>query len=317
MPDSCLVTVVMALYHPNLKWLKEELASIENQTFRQFQLYIWNDDPHDEYPYETFFSLHLKHTPFKLFHGPNNMGSNKVFETLTTLVHTPYIAYCDQDDVWLPEKLSTLVSLIAHENVVLTFSDMYVMDGTSKIIADSITDIRPRQIIYSDDNLVSQLLAKNFITGCTILMQTQIAQKAVPLPDIFFHDWWFAVFAALSGKIEKADRPLMNYRVYRGNQSKPLAGIHSKAEYLEKYIKQYKQFIDLLSRYFAGDKRLQPYKRWSEARISYFQRPTWKNASYLWKRKNWAPSTTKLELLLPFIPSSIFSHFLRKIQSSQ
>lgn len=317
MSDSCLVTIAMALYHPNLKWLQEELVSIEKQTFRQFQLYVWNDDPNDSYPYESFFEQSLKHTPFKIFRGTNNLGSNKVFEKLTTLVHTPYIAYCDQDDVWLPDKLSVLVKLVTQKDAALAFSDMFVMNENSQVIADSITALRPRQIIYSGDNLVTHLLAKNFITGCTILMKTKTAQKAVPFPDIFFHDWWLAVFAALSGKIEKADRPLMNYRVYRGNQSKPLAGIHSKAEYLEKYIKQYKQFIDLLSRYFAGDKRLQPYKRWSEARISYFQRPTWKNASYLWKRKNWAPSTTKLELLLPLIPSSIFSHFLRIIQSSQ
>lgn len=317
MSDSCLVTIAMALYHPNLKWLQEELVSIEKQTFRQFQLYVWNDDPNDSYPYELFFEQSLKHTPFKIFRGTNNLGSNKVFEKLTTLVHTPYIAYCDQDDVWLPDKLSVLVKLVTQKDASLAFSDMFVMNETSQIVADSITALRPRQIIYSGDDLVTHLLAKNFITGCTILMKTKTAQKAVPFPDIFFHDWWLAVFAMLSGKIEKADRPLMNYRVYEGNQSKPLAEIHSKAEYLEKYIKQYKQFIDLLSRYFAGDKRLQPYKRWSEARISYFQRPTWKNASYLWKRKNWAPSTTKLELLLPFIPSFIFSLFLRKIQSSQ
>ena len=281
MSDSCLVTIVMALYHPNLKWLQEELVSIEKQTFRQFQLYVWNDDPNDSYPYESFFEQSLKHTLFKIFRGTHNLGSNKVFETLTTLVHTPYIAYCDQDDVWLPDKLSVLVNLVTQKDVVLAFSDMFVMNETSQIVADSITVLRPRQIIYTGDDLVTHLLAKNFITGCTILMKTKIAQKAVPFPDIFFHDWWLAVFAVLSGKIEKAGRPLMNYRVYEGNQSKPLAGIHSKAEYLEKYIMPYRQFIELVSRYFAGDKRLQPYKRWSEARISYFQRPTWKNASYL------------------------------------
>ena len=84
MSDSCLVTIAMALYHPNLKWLQEELVSIEKQTFRQFQLYVWNDDPNDSYPYESFFEQSLKHTPFKIFRGTNNLGSNKVFEKLTT-----------------------------------------------------------------------------------------------------------------------------------------------------------------------------------------------------------------------------------------
>lgn len=315
--DSILVTVAMAIYRPNIEWLKEELSSIAAQTYKHFQVYAWNDDPNDEYDYDFLFSQYLKDIPFRIYHGSQNLGSNKVFEKLTRLAKTLYIAYCDQDDVWLPEKLSVLLHLFDDENVTLACSDMYVIDENSKVVSNSITKIRPRQILYSGPDMIAHLLAKNFITGCTMMMKTEIARKAIPFPRFFFHDWWLASFAALLGKIKISDRPLMNYRVYEGNQSKPLAKIHSKAEYLEKYIIPYRQFIELVSRYFAGDKRLQPYKRWSEVRISYFQRPTWKNASYLWKRKDWAPSTTKLELLLPFIPSFIFLLFLRKIQSSQ
>lgn len=114
------------------------------------------------------------------------MGSNKVFEKLTELVQTPYIVYCDQDDVWLPEKLSALLYLFDDENVTLTCSDMYVMDENSKVISDSITKVRPRQILYSGADMISHLLAKNFITGCTMMMKTEIARKAIPFPTFFF-----------------------------------------------------------------------------------------------------------------------------------
>lgn len=313
--DSILVTVAMAIYRPNIEWLKEELSSIATQTYKHFQVYAWNDDPNDEYDYDFLFSQYLKSTPFKIYHGLHNLGSNKVFEKLTELVQTPYIVYCDQDDVWLPEKLSALLYLFDDENVTLTCSDMYVMDENSKVISDSITKVRPRQILYSGADMISHLLAKNFITGCTMMMKTEIARKAIPFPTFFFHDWWLASFAALLGKIRISDRPLMKYRIYSGNQSKPLAGIHSKSDYIYKYVKHYQKFIDLLSQYFVDDMRIQPYRNWSIMRVSYLNHPTWKGAVYLWKYKKWAPDVTKFELVLPFIPSFIFSLLLWKIGS--
>lgn len=98
----------------------------------------------------------------------------------------------------------------------------------------------------------------------------------------------------------------MKYRIYSGNQSKPLAGIHSKSDYIYKYVKHYQKFIDLLSQYFVDDMRIQPYRNWSIMRVSYLNHPTWKGAVYLWKYKKWAPDVTKFELVLPFIPSFIF-----------
>ena len=111
MSDSILVTVVMAIYKPNIKWLKEELSSIAAQTYRNFQVYAWNDDPNDKYDYDFLFSQYLKSIPFKIYHGSHNLGSNKVFEKLTMMVETPYIAYCDQDDIWHSNKISVLAAV--------------------------------------------------------------------------------------------------------------------------------------------------------------------------------------------------------------
>lgn len=316
MASDCLVTVVMALYRPNIKWLTEELLSIQQQTFQNFQVYVWNDDPDDTYDYHQLFLQYLKGISFKIFHGLHNMGSNKVFEKLTSLTTTPYIVYCDQDDIWLSGKLSSLLHQITDSHASLVFSDMYVIDETSTVLADSITKVRPRQKIYSGKALEEHLLAKNFVTGCTMMMRTDIAQKAIPFPDFCFHDWWLAAFALLSGHIDVVRQPLMKYRISEENQSKPLAGIFSKKDYYDKYILHYRRFLELLAASFPDDKRLQPYLSWSEARTKYFFKRCWKDAVSLWKYKSWAPSTIKFELLLPFIPNFVFSWFLRKIQSN-
>lgn len=48
------ITVVMAIYKPRLDWLAEELISISNQTYRGFQVLVWNDCPEDNTDYNTF-----------------------------------------------------------------------------------------------------------------------------------------------------------------------------------------------------------------------------------------------------------------------
>lgn len=306
----------MAMYRPNMKWLQEELISIQQQTFKAFKVLVWNDDPTDKYPYQHFFSRYLQEIPFEIFHAPCNLGSNKAFEKLTTLTNTPYIAYCDQDDIWLPEKLSRLLQLMQSKDSILACSDMYVIDKDSNVISDSITKVRRRQVIYDESEMLPHLLAKNFITGCTLMMRTDIAQKAIPFPDVCFHDWWLAAFAALSGRISIADKPLMKYRIYEGNQSKPLSGIHSKNEYFEKYILGYGHFIELLAQHFDNTKHLQSHREWGKYRIRYFQKKKWRDALYLWRHRSFAPETTWFELIIPFIPSLLFSIIIKKIQSA-
>lgn len=49
------VTVAMAIYKPQMYWLREELISLHRQTFQNFELAVWNDDPDDDYDYVSFF----------------------------------------------------------------------------------------------------------------------------------------------------------------------------------------------------------------------------------------------------------------------
>ena len=74
------ITVVMAIYKPNLDWLKEELISIQKQTYHNFQVFAWNDCPDDKTDYNSLFKQYLLDIPFKVFNGTENLGSNGAFE---------------------------------------------------------------------------------------------------------------------------------------------------------------------------------------------------------------------------------------------
>lgn len=310
------ITIVIALYNPKLNWLEEELISIQKQTYQNFKVIAWNDNPKDTINYVPIFERCLEKIPFQIFRGDINLGSNKVFEKLTQKVDTPYIAYCDQDDIWHPKKLESLLMLLQNEHAALAFSDMVVIDEKSQIIADSITKVRTRQVLYSGQDAVYHLLAKNFITGCTMMLRTEIAKAAIPFPVIFFHDWWLAIYAAINGNIVLSSKPLMKYRIYGENQSGILKGISDKESYFEEYIIKYNKFIKKVKSKCNKSNIIDPYLCWSNARIAYYNKQNLQNAVNLIKMKNLVPTTVFFELLLPFVPKFVFKQVIRKIQNN-
>ncbi len=309
------ITVVMALYKPNLKWLEEELVSIEKQTFRDFSLLVWNDCPTDTYDYETFFREYLTSIPVQVYTGEKNMGSNGAFAELTKLVKTPYIAYCDQDDIWCEDKLEILLDIIDSERATLVCSDMMIIDGESRLTAPCMAAVRPRHIFYPGENALEHLLAKNFVTGCTMMMKTNIAQAALPFPDSVFHDWWLAVCAAATGRIAMAPKPLMKYRIYGVNQSAVLKGVFDKQSYFEHRIMPHKNFVKYACKVFGINEHIMKAMQWAEAREGYFLHPNFGDFKKLLLGRKYNSSTTMFELLLPFIPQIVFRKIISNVQN--
>ena len=318
--ENSQVTIVMALYKPNLCWLMEELTSIKNQTYKKFKVLVWNDFPNDTTDYDLLCKSILGNIPCKVIRGSKNLGSTKVFEKLTELIDTPYIAYSDQDDIWCPQKLELLIKILKDEKADLAFSDTFIIDENGKTVANTARAVRPRQMnqISGDSKeLLKDLLVKNFVTGCTVVMKTNLAQEATPFSKNAFHDWWLAVYVALKGKIVMYPQPLMKYRIYDSNQSGILRGVKDKKSYFQNYIMKYHDFIVDIKNKHPSDRLLNDYFDWSVHRVNYFKYPSFTHACALFKIRHQAFSIICFELLLPFIPEGIFKKMLHIIQSGK
>lgn len=318
------ITVVMALYKPNLRWLKEELQSLAGQTCKNFRLLIWNDCPDDTYDYSRLLRDFFPKMVYAVYQGKNNMGSNAVFGKLTSLVTTPYIAYCDQDDIWMPEKLSILKRELEENRVDLVCSDMYVIDGDSCIVADSITKVRPHQTPVADRHPVEVLLRRNFVTGCTVLMRTDLARRLLPFPDVFYHDHWLALGAAMRRGIYVVPEPLIKYRIYGQNQTGTLKQVTDKNSYYEgKILKDARRMEIVEKRMLSLDpdaqaeEEIHRYRQWTAARVRYFQHPAPESFAALYRMRTLGKGITCFELLLPYLPPFLFKMIISFIQKGK
>ena len=312
-----MITIAMALYKPNLVWLKEQIASFASQTDQNFQVLVWNDCPGDDTDYTFLFNRILgPKIPVKIFHGRENIGSNQTFANLTAKTDTPFIAYSDQDDVWEPDKLEVLLNLLQQNETALAYSDTMIIDKDSNLLYTNARGVRPRQREYATD-MLQHLLVKNFITGCTILMDTAIAKEALPFPEEVFHDWWLAIAAASKNGICRAPNPLVRYRIHGDNQSGILNKVNDKGSYYTNYIHQYNHFIYLVQEKYKDNNVISHFVEWGKQRAEYFNHPSIKLAKQLYAMRQWSLETAWFELLLPFIPDILFKKLLAKIKAGK
>ena len=315
-----LIAILMAVYEPRMDWLKVQLDSLEKQTYPNLKLYI-RDDCSSTVPFEEIqdcVKSCIHSFPYEIRRNEKNLGSNKTFEQLTKEAEGEYFAYCDQDDVWLPEKLTVLQEEIERSRALLVCSDMYIIDGSGKQVADSITKIRRRHVFRSGSGLTEDLLISNFVTGCTMLVRKKAARAAIPFCPYMVHDHYIALCCSATGEIHSVMRPLIRYRVHGKNQTGVMAGVKDKASYRRERIDVPLHKFQWLAQYF-------PYREQFQKEIS--QRMNWMcarqnnwnrhgGASIVWKCRKFSPLASTFELSARWLPESVLMWIVHLMQKN-
>ena len=133
-----------------------------------------------------------------------------------------YVMFCDQDDVWHPDKVRLTLRLMEQVETdlslpVLVHTDLRVVDG-------ELREMDPSFQHYSglDGHRPSlpQLLVQNVVTGCTVMINRSFGAAGLPPGgggDMLMHDWWLALIAAAMGRAVFLDRATIDYRQHGGN----------------------------------------------------------------------------------------------------
>jgi len=136
----------------------------------------------------------------------------------------PYVMLCDQDDVWLTDKIRLQLDCLQRyeeqqdtQEPVLVFSDLHVVNRELQQLSRSFFAYQNLNPQWAEK--FSQLLLQNVAPGCTMLLNRLLLEKALPFPpQVMMHDWWLMLVARAFGQILWLDQPLVEYRQHRGNQ---------------------------------------------------------------------------------------------------
>ncbi len=214
---------VVLCTHNGEAYIQEQLQSIAGQKHLPSELIICDDASTDSTIGQIMSFSERSPFPVHLYRNESTRGVIANYSQALELSKSKYVALCDQDDIWLPDKLkSTLQFFCSAEKELgqgiplLLHSDLTVIDESGKTIAPSFTKLH--RIAHIDNNPLKRLLAHNFVTGCTVLMNRSLLDIALPLPSTaLMHDWWLALFAAACGKILFLPQQTVLYRQHSTN----------------------------------------------------------------------------------------------------
>lgn len=188
------IAILMATYNGE-QYLAEQIDSILNQTNKSWHLYVHDDGSSDN----TYAILkdYSNNYPDKItiYDYPPQGGARNNFFSLLNKVEAPYYMFCDQDDVWIPKKISISLEAIKkqeethpHKGIIIC-TDLFVVDENLSIIQDSMwkySMVYPQYIQTFND-----CGAQTAVTGCTMLFNQEAKNSCVySTQKAIMHDSW-------------------------------------------------------------------------------------------------------------------------------
>lgn len=214
------IDILLATYNGE-KYLREQIDSILNQTYKNIRLIV-SDDCSKDGTRKILEEYKNKDERIKVYYQEKNLGVVKNIEFLLGKVESPYYMLADQDDYWLPEKAEKSLETLKNNNADLVFGDLEVVDENLNTMYESFNDymLLSRKINkYIDSYKVNYLY--NCVTGCTVLSKKETIEKILPLPTnskYLIHDHWIGLMASLNGKLAYMPEKYIKYRQHGNNQ---------------------------------------------------------------------------------------------------
>ena len=212
---SVCLTVVLAT-HNGICWLPGLLDSLGRQTLAPMRLFIL-DDASTDGTWEHVRDAAIPGGQTVVGRQEANEGAVRTFERLLSMVDTEYFALCDQDDVWLSDKLEKSVALLESSGADLVYTDLRVVDEDLGEVAPSMW--RLGNIVPVAGRALVPLILKNSVTGCTVVGRTSMLKKVLPFPaGVPMHDWWLGLVAASGNGAAPLREATVLYRQHGGNE---------------------------------------------------------------------------------------------------
>jgi hypothetical protein len=204
-----LISVVLCTYNGS-RFLAEQLNSVLAQTHSNLEIIAADDGSSDD-TVAILRGCAAGDSRIRIVVNVGNLGFDRNFERALSYSRGDLIATCDQDDVWLPDKLATLLAAIDGRS--MAYCDSTLIDEHGQTLGYSMSQVVPMRSV--DDP--APFAFGNCVSGHAMLFRRQLLDRALPIAPNFFYDWWLAAVAASVDGIEFCDRKLVLYRQHGAN----------------------------------------------------------------------------------------------------
>ena len=226
------IQVLISTYNGE-KYLKELIDSVLNQDIKQLILIIRDDGSNDNTL--KILSRYSSKKHIKIF-SEKNIGIIQSFFKLLKLSSSDsdYYAFCDQDDIWMIEKLSRAINKLNKfpEEIPLMYCSRTIL------VNDKLNIIKYSKIPQKPPSF-SNALVENIATGCTIVINNsarKLILKQIPLSALM-HDWWIYLTVSAFGKVIYDIEPRILYRQHFSN----IIGVETN--FIRKWNKRIIRFV--------------------------------------------------------------------------
>ncbi len=206
------------------RFLRPQLDSLLAQTYASFTILV-RDDGSSDATLDILGSYARQH-PGRIQILPRTAPTGAArlnFLMLMQAATAPYVCFADQDDIWLPSKLTlSMQAMQALERrhppstPLLVFTDLRIVDDQLNTIAPSMwrySTFQPRSI-----HRLASMLGQSIVTGCTMTINRPLLDLARRMPHVAtMHDRWISLLAASFGAAAFLPEQTVLYRQHTGN----------------------------------------------------------------------------------------------------
>ncbi|MCF8360356.1 MAG: glycosyltransferase [Prolixibacteraceae bacterium] len=173
-----LISIITPSYNAS-HYIEETIISIKNQTYTNWELLITDDCSNDD-TWDLLKQYALKDNRVKIFQLKKNSGPGVARNNSIKHATGRFIAFCDSDDQWKPDKLEKQVEFMLENDLGLSYSNYEVIDEQNTVIGEVKA---PEKITYK------KMLRNNYIGCLTVLYDTQKV-GIVYMPEIRKRQDW-------------------------------------------------------------------------------------------------------------------------------
>lgn len=222
------VAILLSTYNGEA-FLRAQLNSLLAQTHMNWVLH-WRDDGSTDHTLEIIRDFAVQAGAERCVESPSSgphLGAVQSFLTLMREnIGAMAVAFADQDDVWLPEKLHNALNALeaSGETPALYCARQYLVDeelGNARLSAP-----------HSAAPEFPACLTQNIANGNTLVMNAAAAALVATArePEGTVHDWWsYIVVSAYGGDVLFDNRPQILYRLHKNNLIGRRQPFHNRA----------------------------------------------------------------------------------------